>query len=37
MSADRHQRHDFGVGRIHYAADVNPTIVLERILPEPTG
>jgi hypothetical protein len=37
MSADRDQRHEFGVGRIHHAADVNPTIILERIRQEPTG
>jgi hypothetical protein len=36
MSADRHQQSEFGVGRIHHAADVNPTMVLERIWQEPT-
>ncbi len=37
MSADRDQRREFGVGQIHHAADVNPTIVMVRIRQEPTG
>jgi RND superfamily putative drug exporter len=34
---DRHQQYEAGAGRIHHAADVQQTVVLERIWLEPTG
>src|SRR5260370_29733182 len=35
MSADRDQRREFGVGQIHHAADVTPTILMVRMRQEP--
>jgi hypothetical protein len=34
--AGRGRRHESGVGRIHYAADVKQTVVLEQIRQEPS-
>src|SRR6516164_7521485 len=35
--AGRGQRHESGVGRIHYAADVEQTVVMEQIRQEPSA
>ena len=37
MRPGRHERYAFGSGRIHHAADIAQTVVLERVWQEPTG